>query len=613
MSPFAVDKRDIMFCLHEYLNVERLCKFPRFSELNREMFDMVMDEAIKIAVNILDPLNIVLDREGLKFENGNVITPKQCREAYNAFKDGGWIAPACSVELGGQGLPMVIESAIVEVQGAASISFVLTPGLGRAAGRLLESYGSEEMKKIIPRMFSGEWGGTMCLTEASAGSAVGDLKTKAKRQGDHFLIEGEKIFITAGQHDMTSNIIHMVLARIEGAPKGIKGVSLFMVPRDTINPDDTLGANNNVICGNIEHKMGIHGSPTCTLVFGADGPCHGWLIGEENKGIQYMFHMMNEARIGVGLQGLSTAMASYMQAVQYAKERVQGVDIAEMRNVDAPRVPIIKHPDVKRNLLIMKSYTEGMRALLYYTAMCTDVAAHSPDEEERSKAEASVELLTPICKAYCSEYGFRMTAVGVQIYGGYGYTQEYQQEQYLRDALISTIYEGTNGIQALDLLGRKISGKGGLLLISYLMQMNEFITEHKEHGLLGPYVLKLEKVRDALSHVVMHFQKVGMDGDIYYPVLNATSFMDMFGTITLSYLLLQQAAIAEKRLSDIYHAASATTDKQKAAVIQNNPEAKFYDGKLHSMRFFIDNNLPHAHATADTILSGNRSPLDVEF
>ncbi len=614
MSPFAFDKRDINFCLFEYLDIEQLLKIPDFSEFNREILDMVLAEAYKFSAEEMGPLAEILDQEGLGFENGKVSMPKEAHKVYRGLTEGGWVAPSGSVDFGGQGLPLVINTAILEILGTYSMPLVMAPGLSRAAGEVLEHCASDELKQLyLEKLYSGQWTGSMCLTESSAGSAVGDSKTKAKKDGDHYLIEGEKIFITFGEHDLTENIIHLVLARTENAPKGIKGISLFVVPKIKVGKDGSLGEMNNVVCGNIEHKMGIHGSPTCTMIFGADGPCHGYLIGEENQGIRYMFLMMNEARIGVALQGLACATASYQDALAYAKERIQGVDMKDMRDVEAPRVPIIKHPDVRRNLLTMKAFSEGMRALIYYTAKCTDLSVHAEEEETRNNNKLMADLLTPICKAYCSDSGFQMTALGIQILGGYGYTKEYPLERYCRDAKIGSIYEGTNGIQALDLLGRKVAGKGAASFMTFLNQYNEFIDQHSEHESLGEYVKKLAKGRDALTEVVMNFQKAGMEGDFYFPLLCATPFLEMFGILTVSYLLLDMAIMAEKKRDELFATAGASNEEERKRVISENPEASFYDGKIHSMRFFLDTYLPQAQGIAENVRSGNRSPLDINF
>jgi alkylation response protein AidB-like acyl-CoA dehydrogenase len=614
MSPLAIDKRDVQFCLFEYLKVDEMSKYPRYKEINRELLDMVVDEATKFSLEVLGPINTVLDRNPPQFENGQVTVPQECKDAYKKFCEGGWLAPSGSPEYGGQGLPLLMNSSSTEIQGAGCMPFLMCPGLTRAAGHVVEIHGTDKMRELyLEKLYSGEWGGTMCLTESSAGTAVGDLKSKARKDGDHYLVEGEKIFISFGDHDLTDNIIHLVLARTEGAPKGIKGISLFLVPKFLVNDDGSIGEPNNVTCGNIEHKMGIVGSPTCTMLFGADGPCRGWLIGEENLGIRFMFQMMNEARIGVGLQGLSQAAASYQEALQYAKDRVQGVDMKDMKDVDAPRVPIIHHPDVKRMLLTMKAFVEGMRMLLYYTTKCADLTLCSEDEEEKAHAQHMLDLLTPICKAYSADRGFEMTTLAIQIFGGYGYCKEYPVEQYCRDAKIASIYEGTNGVQALDLLGRKVAGKGGAAFMTFLNHLNGFIDGKKDHPVVGPYVAKLESTRDKLTQAVMHFQKVGMEGDFYYPLAHATPFMDMFGTMVVCYFLTDMAVLASEKLDAIYEKAGASDDAAKRKVIEENPEANYYDGKLHSMRFFADTYLPYADSICETILSGNRSALDINF
>jgi alkylation response protein AidB-like acyl-CoA dehydrogenase len=618
MSPFAVDKRDIQFCLFEYLQIENLCKLPKYTEFNREVFEMVIDEASKYAAGVLAPLNTILDREGIQFDKGKVSMPAECHKAYKSFCEGGWVSASGDPEFGGQGMPLTMNTAVTEIQGTACMPFLLAPGLTHSAGHLIETFcGGEIKKKYLAKLYSGEWTGTMCLTEGGAGSAVGDLKTKAIREDDHYLIEGEKIFISFGEHDLTENIVHLVLARVEGAPKGIRGVSLFLVPKQRLNDDGSVGEFNNVVCGNIEHKMGIHGAPTCTMIFGADGPCRGYLIGEENQGIRHMFQMMNEARIGVGLQGLGAAAASYQEALQYAKERIQGVDMKDMKDVDAPRVAIIKHPDVRRMLMTMKAFVEGMRAMIYYTTLCADTALNSEDEETRNKNKLMLDLLTPICKAYCSDSGFEMTSIGVQVFGGYGYTKEYPVEQYLRDAKIASIYEGTNGIQALDLLGRKVAGKGAASFMTFLSQLNEFIDANSEHSGLGAQVKKIGAARDKLTQTVMKFQQVGSEGDFYYPLLYATPFLEMCGTIAVSYFLCDMALLAEDKLKAIFEKAGVpsdtSSDDEKRKLIAENPEASFYDGKIHSARFFVDVYLPRAHAIADTVMSGNRSPLEVNF
>jgi len=588
------------------------CVLGKYSDFNRELFQMVIDESAKLAGEVLFPLNTVLDREGVKFEKGKVKVPALCHQAYRKFCEGGWVAPSGSQEFGGQGLPMLLNSTLTEIQGTGCMPFLMAPGLTRAAGHLLEKYGTDEIKKLfVENLYTGRWGGTMCLTESGAGSAVGDLKTKAIRDGKRFRIEGEKIFITFGEHDLTENIVHLVLARIEGAPKGIKGVSLFLVPKIRVNSDGSLGEFNHVSCSRIEEKMGIHGSPTCTMVFGDGGPCYGELIGEENQGIKYMFQMMNEARIGVALQGLSLGSASYQQALAYARERIQGVDMKFMNDPDAPRVPIIRHPDVRRMLLTMKAYTEGLRAMVYLTAFAADLAEHAPEESQRQEGQFLLDFLTPICKAFGSDAGFQMTCLGIQVLGGYGYTKEYPVEQYCRDAKIASIYEGTNGIQALDLLGRKVAGKGAAAFMTYMNRLNAWLDENANHATLAELVSKIAKARDTLVQVVMTFQQKGAEGDFYYPLLYATPFLEQAAHLVMAHLLTDMAMVAEKKLAAMVGSKAPASEEEWQKLEEQNPEVKFYRGKLHSARFYVDTVLPHAHAISESILSGNRSPIEV--
>ena len=494
MADYLVDFRDVQFVLYEMLGVDKLCEREKYQDFNKEIMDMVLEQGLKFSKEILAPINDVADKEGCKFEDGKVSMPQCFHDAYKQYCEGGWAGISSSPDFGGQGMPSAIGIAVAEFFIGSCCSFGMTPGLSRGSAGLIESFGSDELKAIYcEKMYTGEWAGTMCLTEPQAGSAVGDLKTTAKKKGDDWIINGTKSFITSGDHDLTENIIHLVLARTEGAPAGIKGISLFVVPKFRVNDDGSLGELNDVVCGNIEHKMGIHASSTCTLNFGDNDACVGYLVGEECAGIKCMFQLMNEARIGVGMQGMGQAGAVYMGALAYAKERIQGVEITEMRNVDAPRVPIIDHPDIRRMLMLMKAYTEGCRALLYQTAYYVDLAETAADEEEKEGYEMMIDLLTPICKAYSTDVAFRVSEWGIQVLGGYGYCSEYPMEQYMRDIKILSIYEGTNGIQALDLLGRKIAMKGGMLFMKYVMELNDFIEANKEHARVGASVAAFEK------------------------------------------------------------------------------------------------------------------------
>jgi hypothetical protein len=450
----------------------------------------------------------------------------------------------------------------------------------------------------------------MCLTEAAAGSDVGALRTKARKEGDHYLIEGEKTFITAGDHDLTDNIIHAVLARIEGSPAGTKGLSLFLVPKIRVKPDGTLGEPNDVECTGIEHKMGIHASPTCSMSFGANGKCHGWLLGEADKGMRAMFQMMNEARIMVGLQGAALANAAYQYALKYAKERIQGRHILQFKNEAAPATAIINHPDVKQLLMWQKAIAEASRALLLRAAICYDLAHHNPDESQKAMYEGILEILTPVCKAYCSDQGFRSTEMSLQTLGGYGYICEYPVEQYLRDTKIASIYEGTNGIQAMDLVGRKLPAKGGMNLMTLAQQINELVEKHEKHELLAPEFALLAQARDALGDVSMYFAMTA-PADPLVPVLNASPYLDLFGQTVFGWLLLEQAAIAYPKIVAICQKKGIKYDDEAAVakLCADDDEARFYDGKVKVAQFYARRALPLCKPKADVIKAGDKSAL----
>ncbi|MGB9699027.1 MAG: acyl-CoA dehydrogenase [Thermodesulfobacteriota bacterium] len=609
---FPINMRDIRFVLYEQLGIERLCEFDKFKDFSRETFDMVLEEAAKLAAEVIAPLNSISDKEGCTFEKGKVKVPAAFHEAFKKYCAGGWIAASVDAEAGGQGLPESVGIAAAEMFVGACCSFTTYPGLTRGAANLIQSFGTPEQKKLfLENMYSGKWTGTMCLTEPQAGSAVGDIKTMAKKDGDHYLIQGTKIFITAGEHDLAENIIHAVLARTENAPPGVKGLSLFIVPKIRVNPDGSLGEPNDVNCGGIEHKMGIKGSATCTLNFGDEGKCHGYLLGQEGQGIQLMFQMMNEARLGVGLQGFALGNLAYLYALKYAKERIQGVEITRMKDPTAPRVPIIKHPDVRRMLMTMKAYTEGLRALIYRAAYYADLAKVATDPQEKEFCENMVDLMIPIVKAYSTDIAFRLTEWAIQIHGGYGYCGEYPVEQLCRDVKITSIYEGTNGIQAMDLVGRKLSLKKGALFLGWMKEINGFIEKYKNHAHLGSAISQLEQAKNTLVNVAMQFGKAAAGGDILFPMLHACPFLEIFGEVELAYLLIQQALIAEEKLQAIFDKYGAATPEAQNKLIEEQTEAAFYKGKLFNAEFFVANILPHVQARATTILSGNRSALSI--
>jgi alkylation response protein AidB-like acyl-CoA dehydrogenase len=609
---FPISLRDMRFVLYEQLGIERLCQFDKFKDFSRETFDMVLEEGAKLAAEVIAPLNSLSDKKGCIYDQGKVRVPEEFREAFKKYCEGGWIAASVDALAGGQGLPESIGMATAEMFVGACCSFTTYPGLTRGAANLIQSFGTTEQKKLfLEKMYSGQWTGTMCLTEPQAGSFVGDVKTLAVKEGDYYSLKGTKIFITAGEHDLTENIIHAVLARTENAPPGIKGLSLFIVPKIRVRPDGSLGEPNDVNCGGIEHKMGIKGSATATLNFGDDGKCQGILLGQEGQGIQVMFQMMNEARLGVGLQGFSLGNMAYLYALRYAKERIQGVEIEKMKDPEAPRVPILKHPDVRRMLLTMKAYVEGLRALLYRMAYYADLAEVTTDLKEKEFCENMIELLTPIGKAYSTDMAFRITEWAIQIYGGYGYCGEYPVEQFCRDVKITSIYEGTNGIQAMDLVGRKLSMKKGALVMGWLKEINDFIEKHKAHPVFGSAVATLEQAKNSLVGVSLHFAKVAAGGDRLYPMLHASPYLEIFGEVELAYLLLDQGIIAQEKLQALYQKTGATTKEAQARVVEEQAEGAFYSGKVYSAEFFVGNILPKVQSAAQVILSGNRSALNI--
>ncbi|MFH1132379.1 MAG: acyl-CoA dehydrogenase [Pseudomonadota bacterium] len=612
MADYNVDIRDIKFVLFDQLDVDKVLSSKKFGDFSREDCEMILDEAYKFTKEVLAPANAPGDEQGCQFKDGEVTVPKAYVEPFKQYAEGGWIAISLNPEFGGQGAPESLRCLVADMFFGACISLNLGALLSSGAGHLIDTFGNDAQKKLyVENMYTGIWGGTMCLTEAQAGTDVGATRTKAIPEGDHYLIEGEKIFISFGDHDLTENIIHLLLARIEGAPSGTKGLSLFIVPKIRVNPDGSLGEPNDVECTGIEHKLGIHGSPTCTLSFGANGKCHGWLVGEANAGIKYMFQMMNEARLSVGLQGAAQANAAYQAALAFAKERIQSVDIAEFKNPKAKKVPIIKHPDVRVMLMRQKAYAEGLRALLAYTAYCIDQEICAAEENDREQFGCLVEILTPICKAYCSDMGFRVAEWALQTHGGYGYIKEYPAEQYLRDVKIASIYEGTNGIQALDLVGRKLGAKSGANLFALAGMVSQFLDDQKDHPFLKPQVEAVLAARDTWSKVNTYFISASMSGNLLAPVYNATTYLSLCGDFLTAFFLLQQAVIAWGKLGPLCKKAKVDPKNSKALAkfAQENPEVRFLQGKLLTAQFFCASELPQVESKAASIMSGDLSAM----
>src|SRR5437763_2760630 len=458
MSDYLAPLADMRFTLREISGLADVATLPSCEQAAPDLVDQVLDQAAKVAGDVIAPLNAVGDRERSRLENGVVRTPTGFADAYRSYVEGGWNSLPFDPAHGGQGLPQVVSTAVLEIWSSANMSFSLCPLLNIGAVELLQAHGSPEQKRLyLEKMISGEWTGTMNLTEPQAGSDVGALRTRAVKKGDHYEITGQKIFITYGDHDMAANIVHMVLARLPDAPAGTRGISLFLVPKRLVNPDGSLGAHNDLRCVSLEHKLGIHGSPTCVMAYGDRGGAAGYLVGEPNRGIECMFTMMNNARLNVGLQGVAIAERAYQQARDFARQRVQGRPAGV--KAEGP-LPIIHHPDVRRMLLDMRASTEAARALTYYVAAGIDRARHHPDADERARQQRRVDLLIPVVKAWCTDLGAEVASTGVQVHGGMGYVEETGAAQHLRDARIAPIYEGTNGIQANDLVARKLARDG---------------------------------------------------------------------------------------------------------------------------------------------------------
>ena len=606
------DERDQKFILYDQLQIEELCKLPKFADHSKEVFDMVLAEAQKLSENVLWPANEEGDKVGCKFDNGKVITPPSFKNAHAQYVAGGWITPGDDPELGGQGLPQALCTTCSEMFHGANMAFCNYPNLTHGAGRLIEIFGTAEQKgKYLTRMWSGEWAGTMCLTEPGAGSDLGILKTKAIPQADgSFKIVGTKTFITGGEHDLTPNIIHPVLARIEGDPPGPKGISIFLVPKVRVNPDGSLGEFNDVRCAGIEHKMGIKGSATCTLNFGDDGKCLGEMLGQPRQGLPIMFHMMNEERLFVATQSAGQASTAYRLALAYARERLQGRHLAAGKDPNAPAVAIIQHPDVRRMLLWMKATTESLRAMNYYTGYCLDMAAAAEGEEAKAWA-GLVELLTPIVKAYCSDQAWDVAETAIQVLGGYGFCSEYRVEQCARDVKIGSLYEGTNGIQAMDLLGRKLPLAGGKLFEFLISRMDAPIQQAKASALLKPYAERLESARKQLVKATRHVGQLAAGKEFMLGFLNAAPLLEIFGDLIAGWMLLWQAAIAEKKLNEMAAAAGAQDAAGRKQLVQDNLEAAFLAGKIASARFFLGSQLPKVEGKVAAILTDETAAQDI--
>ena len=586
MPVYKAPIRDFQFILNDYLNLAQYQNVPGFSRENLDMMPPVLDAAAQLCEEVLFPLNQKGDQVGLKYDNGKVIMPDGFKEAYKTYIEGGWPGFTCDPAFGGQGLPEVMNMPLMEMVCSANLAFGLTPGLSHGAYNAIMLHASDEIKKkYVPKLITGEWSGVMCLTEPQAGTDLGLIRSKATPNGDgSYSIEGNKIFISSGEHELTENIVHLILARLPDAPPGIKGISLFIASKFDINPDGSIGKPSGIRCDGIEHKMGIHASPTCQISFNG---CKAWLVGEPHKGMRAMFTMMNSARLYVGIQGLGVAEVAYQNALAYAKERLQMRAITGAKFPDKPADPIIVHPDVRRMLLTQRAFTEGCRALALEMALKIDLAHRHPDPAVKQECDDFVQLCTPIVKSYLTDGGFEMASLAMQVFGGYGYIGEYGVEQYVRDARITMIYEGTNGVQALDLVGRKLPVGTGRYLRSFFHPVDQFITRHRDNPAMAEFTKPLYVHLGYLQKATLWIAMMGL-ANPNDAAGGAVEYQKLFAHVLLAYVWARQAAIALEKLA-------AGGDKE------------FYEAKLATARFYMQKILPNTISLLSSITAGSKS------
>jgi alkylation response protein AidB-like acyl-CoA dehydrogenase len=603
INRYKASVRELNFLLFEQFHLGELLGKPPFEAWGEDEVKTALSECYRWVQEVTGPLNAVADAEGCRLEGGKVLAPSAFRGAWKKLYEAGWKSLGVDPEYGGAGAPMTVQVLVEEMLSGSNTAFNMYSGLAYGAGELIEVFGTAEQKALFcPRMFGGAWGGTMCLTEPQAGSDVGAARTRATKNADgSYAVRGTKIFISGGDHDLVDNIVHLVLARIDGAPAGTKGLTLFIVPKIRVDKDGRLGASNDVSVGAIEHKMGINGSSTCVLNFGENDGCVGVPLGGEgkiNQGMSQMFRMMNGARIAVGVQGLSVASSAYLNALEYAKERKQGASTKQWKDATAPRVPIIEHPDVRRMLLDMKARTEGIRALAVKLSCHGDAqrALAGKDDQAAAYHQGQVDLLVPLVKAYGSDQGFRVCETAIQVYGGAGYTRDYPVEQYCRDAKIFSIYEGTNHIQAMDLVGRKLGQAGGANLQAFLADVGKFVAQGSEHPVLGPACKRLGAAQQAIMGGAMMLLGWFQTGQLERVPLMANRFLEMMAETAVAWLLLEGAAIAHGRL---------------AQLSPDQPDHAFYTGKVSAALYYARNVLPGVEDKARLLAEADTSPLEI--
>jgi alkylation response protein AidB-like acyl-CoA dehydrogenase len=584
MPTYQAPVRDMNFLLNDFLEIGKYQNLPGFEDVTPDLTSAILTEGAKIAEEVLFPLNQSADEEGCHFDDGAVTTPKGFKEAYKTYTEGGWAGLTASPDHGGQGLPKVVAVAFAEMTTAANLSFGTYPGLGRGVYEAIGAHGSDEQKDTyMSKLANGEWSGTMNLTEPHCGTDLGLLRTKAEpRDNGTYAITGTKIFITAGEHDLTENIVHLVLARISGAPAGVKGISMFIVPKFLVAQDGGVGPRNALSCGSIEQKMGIKGSATCVMNY--DGAT-GYLIGQPNKGLRAMFTMMNDARLGVGIQGLGLSEVAYQNAAQYAKDRTQGRSLTGAKMADQPADPIIVHPDVRRMLLTMRAFNEGARALAYWMALNIDLSEKHPDETVRQDAGDLVSLMMPIVKAYLTDSGFDSVNLGLQCFGGHGYIREHGMEQFVRDCRISKLYEGTSGIQALDLVGRKLPRKMGRLLRQFFHPVDQFIQDNMADPAMKDFVMPLAKSFARLQQATAWVAENGLKNPDQAGAASM-NYLKMFGLVALAYMWARMAKISSAKLAN------------------GGGDRDFHERKVALGRFFMAKTLPETSSLLSTITAG---------